>query len=101
MTKKRIFIALGILFWLLSIIFTTLVGGYLVVLYGKIPSIYAVIYVFCGAGLFCLAEGMFLLAKVVPKILRIIIYFQWAVCGAVLLITPIWFIFGDGAVTLL
>lgn len=64
--------------------------------YDTVPTLHALVCALYSYVFFCLAEGMFIRAKIVPKVLQIIIYFQWAVGGMAWVITFIWIILGGG-----
>ena len=94
MTSKRVHIVLGVLLILAAVFFFELTMA-LVSRHCQELIPYISICAFFSAILFCLAEFMFIRAKIVPKVLRIIIYVQWAIWGSALLIITILLVFGE------
>lgn len=95
--NKRRNIAIGIVALFFALFFYTLVM-ILAARYDTVPIIYILICVLCCSVFVCFAEVMFIRAKIVPKIIRFIIYFQWFAWGGAWVITFIWIIFG-GSIT--
>ena len=96
--SKRKFILLGVIFILVAV----LCYGYIIHEYVQNQSLLdnqkeqmpllwgaCVLVFFLGLG-----ESMFILAKIVPKWLRLLFYFQWGVSGFAIVTSVIYILFG-------
>jgi hypothetical protein len=99
--SKRKFILLGVIFILIA----ALCYGYIIyectqindnqLLLDNQNKLMLLLAIACVFATFLgLAESMFILAKIVPKWLRLLFYFQWGVSGFAIVTSVIYILFG-------